>query len=271
MRHTTRHHTARPMKCDFFSLSDAGRVRPNNEDAVAVVAESGLAILADGMGGYNAGEVASAMATRIISQSLAPRLQAGMINTRDIRQWLVQSVEAANLAIYEASLADPAYRGMGTTLVVAVFNGARLTVAHAGDSRLYRLRQGQLAPLTRDHSLLQEQIDAGLVPPELARTAQYKNLVTRAVGVESYVDLALADHVVQPGDTYLLCSDGLNDMLTDAQMAAILRRERAMATAGHALVEAANAAGGRDNISLVLVQCSPDPAREVSPSRPVPL
>jgi protein phosphatase len=256
------------MKCDFFSLSDAGRVRPNNEDAVAVVPDAGLAVLADGMGGYNAGEVASAMATQIVSQSLRASPSAGAPNPRELRQRVLRSVQEANEAIHRASLAQPAYRGMGTTLVLAVFHGVQVTVAHAGDSRLYRLRQGQLTPLTRDHSLLQEQIDAGLLTPELARTAQHKNLVTRALGVMPFVESDIAEHAVQPGDTYLLCSDGLNDMLTDGEMAAILKRETALQSAGRALIDAANAAGGRDNISLVLVRCSPTPRH--GEGRPAP-
>jgi PPM family protein phosphatase len=241
------------MKCEFFSLSDAGRVRDNNEDSVVVLADAGLAVLADGMGGYNAGEVASQLATQLVTQRLTHHLGSPC----DWRYHLQHSLEQANLTIYEASLSRPDWRGMGTTVVAAIFNGARLTVGHVGDSRLYRLRQGQLTPLTRDHSVLQEQIDAGLVAPELAHSAPYRNLVTRAVGVAPQVAVELSEHVVQAGDTYLLCSDGLNDMLTDAQMASILKREPGLASAGRALLDAANDAGGKDNISLVLVQCSP--------------
>ncbi|NIC41189.1 Stp1/IreP family PP2C-type Ser/Thr phosphatase [Aquabacterium sp. A08] len=250
------------MKCDFFSLSDRGRVRANNEDAVAVDRDLGLAVLADGMGGYNAGEVASALATAEVQRQLRAALPRGSNAPREVRRALQHSVEAANLAIYEAALSRPDWRGMATTLVVALFGGARLTVGHVGDSRLYRLRQGQLALLTRDHSLLQEQIDAGLLSPDMARVAQYKNLVTRAVGVEPLVALELSEHVVQAGDTYLLCSDGLNDMLSDGEIAQILTHAPPLAQAGQALLDAANAAGGRDNISLVLVQCSPDTERQ---------
>ncbi|WP_101047485.1 Stp1/IreP family PP2C-type Ser/Thr phosphatase [Macromonas nakdongensis] len=253
------------MKCDFFSLTDRGRVRANNEDAVVLDPTLGLAVLADGMGGYNAGEVASHLATTEVLRHLRDTLQDGQSGPREVRRALQHSVEAANLAIYEAALGNPDWRGMATTLLVTVFGGARLTVGHVGDSRLYRLRQGQLIQLTRDHSLLQEQIDAGLVSPEMARVAQYKNLVTRAVGVEPLVSLEVAEHVVQAGDTYLLCSDGLNDMLPDGQMAQILKRETPLDQAGHVLLAAANAAGGRDNISLVLVQCSPDSHRPTPP------
>lgn len=259
------------MQSDFFSLTDRGLVRANNEDAVVVAPALGLVVLADGMGGYNAGEVASAMACDQVQQHLEPHLQAGLLGARELRQLLQDSVSAANLAVYEASLTRPECKGMATTLVVAVFMGARLMVGHVGDSRLYRFRQGQLVQLTHDHSLLQEQIDAGLVPPEMARAVQYRNLVTRAVGVGPLVELDVAEHVVQPGDTYLICSDGLNDMLTDSHIGQILRRERPLATAGQVLLQEANRAGGRDNISLVLVQCSPDPARAGLLARLMPL
>jgi len=249
------------MQCDFFSLTDTGRVRQNNEDTVALAPELGVAVLADGMGGYNAGEVASQLASETVLHCLRQTLLDGPPATRGMRQALLDCVATANLVVFESALSNHEWRGMATTLLVAVFGGARLTVAHVGDSRLYRLRQGQLSLLTRDHSLLQEQIDAGLVPPSLARSVQYKNLVTRAVGVGDAVLADVGEHVVQPGDTYLLCSDGLNDMLSDGEIGQILRREKPLRDAGHALLAEANAAGGRDNISLVLVQCSPGPVK----------
>ena len=249
------------MMCHYFSLTDPGRVRTNNEDALAVRPEAGLVVLADGMGGYNAGEVASQMVTDLIARTLGDWLTQGLAGPREVRLALKDSVTAANLAVYEAAQNNPSHQGMATTLVVAVFGGARLTVGHVGDSRLYRLRQGQLATLTRDHSLVQEQVDAGLVPPELARTAQYRNLVTRAVGVAPQVELDVAEHVVLLGDTYLFCSDGLNDMLPDGQIEHILKTHKPLEAAGQALLTQANQAGGRDNISLVLVQCAPQPLR----------
>jgi len=252
------------MMCHYFSLTDQGRVRTNNEDAVAVLADAGLVVLADGMGGYNAGEVASQMTTDLIVRSFGDWLKQGLAGPREVRQALQDSVTAANLAVFQAAQSNPAQQGMATTLVVAVFGGARLTVGHVGDSRLYRLRQGQLVPLTRDHSLVQEQVDAGIVPPELARTAQYRNLVTRAVGVAPLVELDVAEHVVQAGDTYLVCSDGLNDMLPDGQIEHILKTHQPLDAAGQALLAHANQAGGRDNISLVLVQCTPQLARTAS-------
>lgn len=252
------------MKCDFFSLTDPGRVRANNEDCVAVLPALGLVALADGMGGYNAGEVASALATQTLTERLEKLWPAGTESAR-VATTLVDAILSANRAVFDASLANPEHRGMATTLVTAVFQRSRLTIGHVGDSRAYRLRQGQLHCLTRDHSLLQDHIDAGLITPELARMAQFKNLVTRAIGVSPEVDAEIHEHVVQAGDTYLFCSDGLNDMLTDAEMAQILRQVGPLEEAGQALLRRANEAGGRDNISLVLVQCSPEPARPLHP------
>jgi protein phosphatase len=145
---------------------------------------------------------------------------------------------------------------MGTTLVVAAFRDMRLLVGHVGDSRAYRLRAGRLQQITRDHSLLQEQIDAGLITPEQAAFSANKNLVTRAIGVEDTVLLETHLHEVQPGDVILMCSDGLSDMLDDASISQVLQMHESLPTAAHALVEAANDAGGKDNISVILVRAS---------------
>jgi len=244
------------MHCEFFSLTHVGRVRQNNEDALAVLPHAGLAVLADGMGGYSAGEVASEMATRVVLEQLAPVLERHA--DEDIAPLLMRSVAAANLAVFDASRHTQAYRGMGTTLVVAVFLGDRLVVGHIGDSRLYRWRNGELLSLTRDHSMLQEQIDAGLITPGVARFAPYKNLLTRALGMEGEVRADVSEHSLAPDDVYLLCSDGLNDMLSDEHMAEILTDHPNLETAGQALMDAANAAGGRDNISLIMARCVPE-------------
>jgi len=246
------------MQCRFFCLSDTGRVRANNEDAVLVDPEHGIALLADGMGGYNAGEVASTLAVESARQTLHNHL-GKQPALKDMLRWIQASIEAANATILDAAWQSVQCRGMGTTLVATVFAGNRLVVGHAGDSRLYRFRQGQLTQLTRDHSLLQDQIDAGLICASLARQAPYRNVVTRALGIAPDPRPDIAAHAVHAGDTYLLCSDGLHDMLSDAQIATTLRSEPALETAGHALLTQANDAGGRDNISLILVQCAPEP------------
>ena len=242
------------MTIQFAAATDVGRLRPNNEDAILIDAALGVAALADGMGGYNAGEVASRLCCETVVQSL--REHAALWHD-DPRRALLQAIRQANRRVYEEARTHPALRGMATTVVVAGWRDGQLIVAHVGDSRLYRLRQGLLAQLTRDHTLVQDHVDAGLLPASSARLTGYRNLVTRAVGVAPWVDIDLAEHAAQAGDTYLLCSDGLTDMLTDAEIARILRDTGASDAAARALVAAANAAGGRDNITVALIHCPP--------------
>lgn len=250
------------MKLEFFSATDTGRARTNNEDSVALDESCALAVLADGMGGYNAGEVASGMATGFITSELGRWLrEAGAsANDAEVRRAMDICVDNANRAIFNAANANPQYAGMGTTLVVALFRGTRVLMGHVGDSRGYRLRGGRLMQMTRDHSLLQEQIDAGLITPEQAAFSANKNLVTRAVGVEDTVLLEIHQHEVHPGDVYLLCSDGLSDMLDDESILQQLANLDSLEEAGHALIAAANEAGGRDNIAVVLVRAPGSPA-----------
>jgi PPM family protein phosphatase len=174
----------------------------------------------------------------------------------EVRRAMDICVDNANRAIFNAANANPQYAGMGTTLVVAVFRDNRLLVGHVGDSRCYRLRSGRLQQITRDHSLLQEQIDAGLITPEQAAFSANKNLVTRAVGVEDTVLLETHQHEVAPGDLYLMCSDGLSDMLDDASIGQLLQSGESLDNTGQALIDAANDAGGKDNISVILVRAS---------------
>ena len=251
------------MSHEFFHAVDPGRARSNNEDAVAVDPSQGLAVLADGMGGYNAGEVASGMATAIVCSELGRWLaEAGPnASAADLRQAVKACVDDANRAIFSAALANPLYAGMGTTLVVAVLRAHRLWLGHVGDSRAYRWRDGELLQLTRDHSLLQEQIDAGLISPALAASSPHRNLVTRALGVEPSVALEIRGLDAKPGDTYLLCSDGLTDMLADAAIGRMLQSHDALFETGQAMIDAANLAGGRDNISLILIRVKGGRAR----------
>ncbi|MBQ1762154.1 MAG: serine/threonine-protein phosphatase, partial [Aquincola sp.] len=212
------------MPIEFFSAIDTGRARSNNEDAVALDERAALAVLADGMGGYNAGEVASGMLTTFIQAELGRWLHeaSAQASDADVRRAMDICVDNANRAIFNAANANPQYAGMGTTLVLSVFREQRLLLGHVGDSRAYRLRAGRLAQLTRDHSLLQEQLDAGLITPEQAAYSANKNLVTRAVGVEDTVLLETHLHATEPGDLYLMCSDGLSDMVPDARIAQVL-------------------------------------------------
>ena len=246
------------MMYKFSAKTDTGRARDNNEDSVAVDEATRLAVLADGMGGYNAGEIASGMATAFIKSELSRWLvEVGPVaRTREVRRAMEICVDSANLSIFNAANSNNQYAGMGTTLVVAVFRDDGLVLGHIGDSRCYRLRAGNLVQITRDHSLLQEQMDAGLITPAQAEHSTIKNLVTRALGVEEVVQLEVNEHAVESGDLYLLCSDGLSDMVNDAGIAKIMLSELDLDHKAQALVDAANEHGGRDNISVLLVGLS---------------
>ncbi|HUF19771.1 MAG TPA: Stp1/IreP family PP2C-type Ser/Thr phosphatase [Burkholderiales bacterium] len=255
----------------MMTLSDAleiakathtGMVRSHNEDSIVTDVEIGLAVLADGMGGYNAGEVASGIATALISNETREalvKLEPHVVDQRNgtlVASSLLREVIArANASIYHSANTQPQYAGMGTTLVAAFFCDNKLTVAHIGDSRCYRFRDGKLEQITRDHSLLQEQIDSGVITREAAKRSQNKNLVTRAVGIEPEVEAEVHTHEVREGDIYLLCSDGLNDMVEDEDIELTLETMGAnLPLAAEQLVEMANDAGGRDNVSVVLIK-----------------
>ena len=243
------------MPFEFFSATDTGRARSNNEDSVAVDEAAGVLALADGMGGYNAGEVASGMATSFVIGELGRWLRRSEgASDADVRRAMDLCVDQANRSIYDAANADARYAGMGTTLVVGVLRDDRLLLGHVGDSRAYRFRDGRLTQITRDHSLLQEQIDAGLITAEQALLSSNRNLVTRAVGVEPTVLLETHEHQLMPGDVLLMCSDGLSDMLDPAAIAHVLRRHGTLAAAGAALIASANEAGGKDNIAVILAR-----------------
>lgn len=247
---------------EMATATHAGMVRAHNEDSIGADPSAGLAVLADGMGGYNAGEVASGIAVALITkemrESLAEmppferdRTSGELLGVRMLRS----VVSHANASIFQAANSQPQYAGMGTTLVVALLCDNQISVAHVGDSRLYRLRDGELTQLTRDHSLLQEQIDSGMITKEMARRSQNKNLVTRAVGIEPEVEADINTFEAKEGDMYLLCSDGLNDMVDDEDIFLTLSSlQTNMPLAAGQLVQMANDNGGRDNVSVILIR-----------------
>jgi len=247
----------------FFAQTDPGLIRENNEDSVLFDEATGVGVLADGMGGYNAGEVASGMATSAVTGEMRRWMaEAGATaGPREIRRALEICVDNANAAIFNAANANAQYSGMGTTLVAGVFRGVRLVLGHIGDSRCYRLRGGEFSQITKDHSLLQEQIDAGLLTPEQAAVSVNKNLVTRALGVDAAVLLEVNEHLVEVGDIYLMCSDGLSDMMSDREIAEILQMPVAPEQRAKTLIDTANAHGGRDNITVLLVQAEAAPEK----------
>ena len=259
----TAHNPMDRVPLDVASLSHPGMVRAHNEDAVFVDGEAGLAVLADGMGGYSAGEVASGIAVTVVSTGLMPDLKSGReLSKVDIQSGLThaalllsQQIASANKGIYEAAQARPECAGMGTTIVAAVFFANRVSIGHIGDSRCYRLRGERFEQLTHDHSLLQEQIDSGQLTAEQARYSLNKKLVTRALGIEAIVPADIAEYRLEANDIYLLCSDGLTDMVEPDVVHSIVDAKRdELPQAAAELVDLANTNGGRDNISVILVR-----------------
>lgn len=253
---------------EIVRLTDVGLLRSHNEDAIASDSSIGFMILADGMGGYNAGEVASEMAVLSIAAELSESLgchtakpavldivDRPFLNKAILKKLLIDVVATANTSIYHASQTYPQCAGMGTTLALGLFTNNQLLVGHIGDSRVYRLRNHQLEQMTEDHSLLQEEIRAGVLTREQAKHCTHKNLVTRALGVDPEVELELNEFKVEVGDIYLLCSDGLSDLVDDALIQATLNHYVLdLASAAYVLVQLANKHGGKDNVSVILAK-----------------
>ncbi len=249
-------------KIEIVNVSDTGKRRPHNEDSTLSDANEGLVILADGMGGYKAGEVASAIAVTSIHQKIIKGLQEvsqgnGHNEPGQSQEAFVvkNAITLVNSEIYTTAERDPECQGMGTTIVVVLFHNNTCTVGHVGDSRMYRKRSNKFEQITKDHSLIQELIDRGLYTPEEAHKNTPKNLVTRAMGIEMEVKVDVGELAVVPGDIFLLCSDGLNDMVDDEEIHLTLSKYSVnLVQAGDELVRLANAKGGKDNISVILVR-----------------
>ncbi len=249
-------------KINFAEISDTGRVRDHNEDAIGSDPDIGLMVLADGMGGYNAGEVASGIAVQIVTdmatEGAALQERHGVDSHSGLmRQSIVlrDAVYRANKIIFQTAQSQTHCEGMGTTIVACIFYDNRISIAHVGDSRAYRLRDGELIQLTLDHSLLQELVDRGFYSAEEAQRSTNRNYVTRALGVEPTVEVEVHEHEVLPEDIYLLCSDGLPDMVEDEDIHLTISTFNAsLDVVGQQLVEMANDHGGRDNVSVMLAQ-----------------
>jgi protein phosphatase len=249
------------MKLFIEATTDVGRARDHNEDAVLADAGHRFAIVADGMGGHNAGEVASDLALRtmggILRAVLVPAGNPGQMADPPAGGWLRYAVERANAVIHGEAAKNAARKGMGCTVVALLQAGDAVEIAHVGDSRCYRYRAGRLEQLTRDHSATAEDEDlAGeddLMREFLGRgTKTPKNVITRALGIEPAVEIDVRREAMVPGDVYLLCSDGLTGMVKDAAIANILRGAPDLRSACAALVSAANTGGGEDNITVAL-------------------
>lgn len=238
--------------------SDSGRVRSHNEDSTAVDLDHGIVIVADGMGGYRAGEVASALAVTAMVRALRRALNTAGSRATPLSGHLHAAIDAANNLIFDSAQREAAYSGMGTTVVSMLFDGANVSVANVGDSRAYRWRGGELQRLTVDHTVRQEMIDQGLFTEEQARAAVNGSLITRALGIDAQVHVDVQDWSVKPGDRFLLCSDGLTDMIEETAITkAFTDHEVDIETIADALVAQALHAGGEDNVSVVIIDAHP--------------
>jgi PPM family protein phosphatase len=251
---------------EIAGVTDVGRIRAHNEDAIDWDAAIGLAVLADGLGGHNAGEVASTLAVTSIKTELQQVLSgqspvsSGTASDPavDYTALVAESVRRANRALYETVQREPRYAGMGTTVVLALFADHLVTISHVGDSRAYLLRRGELQQLTVDHSMVQELLRNGYLTEEEARVSQHKNVITRALGIDAEVEPDMQQHLVEPGDIYLLCSDGLSNLLSDEEISTRLDSIGPdTLQAARELVRMANERGGYDNISVILVRVKP--------------
>jgi serine/threonine protein phosphatase PrpC len=250
-------------KIELVSVSDTGRKRPHNEDSAITHPKIGLALVADGMGGYRAGEVASAIAAKAILDVIGSNLHVAQDQRSEhsgcalSKQAVLvrDSILGANRQIFKTATAVPECLGMGTTIVTTLFYNNRVIIAHVGDSRVYRYRDNQLAQVTNDHSLVQELIDRGFGTAEDAEANMSRNIVTRALGIGENVEVDVKEEAALPGDIYLLCSDGLNDMVDDKEIRLTLSKYSGnLVGTAHELVGLANESGGQDNISVVLAR-----------------
>lgn len=250
---------------EYGTRSDTGRVRENNEDSSCIAPELNLFVLSDGMGGQASGEIASRLTTETVvahcrdaEQNPALPLIGGRLEgISDATNRLVSAVRLANRVVHKAAKHDAAQAGMGATVVAVVVNGERVSLAHVGDSRAYRLRNGELERLTQDHSFIAEQVRHGLMTEQDAVNSNLQNVLLRALGAEAEVEVEAGEEVLMEGDTILLCSDGLTHELSDAQIAGALGDADDPQEAADRLVDLANEAGGEDNITVIVVRSAP--------------
>jgi protein phosphatase len=252
------------MKIRYAAKTDVGMKRTHNEDYFSLIEDEQLFLVADGMGGHASGEVASKMAAETISEFYQ--------RTRDdedvtwpykmdrslsyVENRLVCAIKLANLRIFETSCRDIRYKGMGTTIVSTLVVGDKVYVGHVGDSRVYRIREGGIQQLTRDHSLLEDYKEAKPdMTEEEERNFPHKNVITRALGMRETVQVDIRAHQIKSGDVYLLCSDGLSGMVPDDQISQITGNAKSLERAVAELVDAANRNGGTDNVTTLMLQC----------------
>lgn len=244
------------MKCHAFGITHPGMTRPSNEDAYLIDERLGLCIVADGMGGHEAGEVASRMAVDVASRYLTEVVEKELENEGDKKvspsNQLLNAFELANAEIYEKASTNPEYAGMGTTLIIAWFKKDEVIMGHVGDVRGYLLRLGQLSRLTKDHSLVERLVEKGHIKPEEVRKHPWRSRIERAVGIQQTVTPDIREIPVLQGDRLLLCSDGLWDMIADEDIGKVLQAKQDLENVCGELLDQALIGGGRDNITVIV-------------------
>ncbi len=250
------------MAAEAYARTDVGPVREHNEDSMLIDVDNGVFVVADGMGGHAAGEVASAMASETVHRTLVGAVdpeETRLVRDHEsedpadvLRERLRYAMNQASIGIRRASEIDPEKRGMGTTLVVLVIDGDQAHLAHVGDSRAYLFRNGRLIRLTRDHTVVQQEIDAGRLTPELARLLPHKHILTQSVGFHGPVEPDTTTRAIESGDIFMLCSDGMTDPLDDDAIEKLMT-DVPVDVLADTLVEAALRAGTEDNVTVVTV------------------
>ncbi|WP_342525868.1 Stp1/IreP family PP2C-type Ser/Thr phosphatase [Chryseomicrobium sp. FSL W7-1435] len=242
---------------EFVHRTDIGKKRAINEDYLQVVETAPgmtLAVLADGMGGHNAGDVASELAVRFLVDRFEKSDLVTDSNAQAVSAWLKEAYEGANSRISTIAESDPSCKGMGTTLIAAVFQERKVTFAHIGDSRVYLYSKGEIHPLTKDHSYVNVLLDSGEINEEQARTHPRKNMLMKAIGTELSIDPDILTVTMREGEYVVMCSDGLSNMVTAEQMVHVIQKDATLSAKADTLVALANEQGGEDNISLILSQ-----------------
>ncbi len=249
------------MQISGFGMTDVGCKRGKNEDSYLINTDCGLYVVADGMGGHLGGEIASKLAITTINEAFASlirdpemTLQANLeIKSGDYKSYLKYVISVASAKIFERAARDPSLHGMGTTVVAALFRNDRIYFANVGDSRCYLIRGGKIKQLTQDHSLVNEQLKAGIISLADTKNHRLKNIITRSVGFQEDVDIDVAEKTVKTGDKYLLCTDGLTNMVSNDSLLDIASA-KGPREACRDLIELANANGGEDNITVIITE-----------------
>lgn len=260
------------MRYTAAAKSDVGRKRQANEDRFCLAPELGLFVVADGMGGHAAGEVASRLAVETIRESVGKSLRGPTVEAVSVASYgtgtdvLLNSIRLANKAIFDSAADRREYAGMGTTVVAVLARGDRVALANVGDSRIYRIRAGRILQVSRDHSFVQQQVDSGVLSAAEAQQSQYRHMITRALGLQDSVEVDLVEQPSRDGDILLLCSDGLSDLLDDHEiLTAVETHALDLDRACQALVDRANSKGGDDNVTVLLIRAAAEDGTRIGP------